>query len=70
MKLFLAVIALFVSLAFVSPANAQNGAFAPYVDAGISGTNGGTIGLSNPNFRVGGGIESSTKHLAGCQCSV
>src|ERR1700675_4102983 len=62
----LAVIVTLLSLALVlavAPANAQNGVFAPYVNAGISGTSGGTIGLSNPNYRVGGGIESSSKHL-------
>src|SRR5271170_7909612 len=68
--LSLAVVALFVALAFVSPANAQNGAFAPYADANISFTGTGNnvvgvnlTGVSNPNYRVGGGIESSTKHL-------
>ncbi len=48
----------------VQAASAQNGPVAPYVDAGISATHStGTVGLANPNYRVGGGIESSTKHL-------
>src|SRR5271156_6405197 len=58
-----AVIALLAALVCVSPAKAQNGAFTPYVDASITGTGGGTVGFSNPNFRIGGGIESSTTHL-------
>lgn len=64
---FLAVAVLFVLGA--SSAKAQNGAFAPYVDAGISasgnpGGNGSSvISTTNPNYRIGGGIESSTKHL-------
>jgi hypothetical protein len=58
----LAVAVLFLMSA--STASAQNGAFAPYVNAGISGTGStGSVGLSNPNFRIGGGIESSSTHL-------
>jgi hypothetical protein len=60
--LVLAALALMVSSAF-----AQNGAFAPYVDAGIGASstfNGsGTVTAHNPNYIVGAGIESSTKHL-------
>lgn len=37
--------------------------FAPYVDFGITGTGGGSIGLSNPNYRVGGGVESNTQRF-------
>lgn len=57
-----AVVALMVSAAF-----AQNGAVAPYVDAGIgisstlTGT--GSLSASNPNYFLGAGIESSTAHL-------
>jgi hypothetical protein len=44
---------------------AQNGAFAPYVDAGIgfvSSTATSTVGgQGNPTYTVGAGIESSTK---------
>lgn len=57
-----AVMALLVSAAF-----AQNGAFAPYVDAGISAsstfTGNSSVTARNPNYIVGAGIESSTKHL-------
>lgn len=66
----LAVVVLLAALAFVIPANAQNGAFAPYADANISFTGTGNnviganlTGVSNPNYRVGGGIESSTTHF-------
>jgi len=62
----LAVVVLFLGIG-VSSASAQNGAFAPYADFGItaSGTGGGTGTFlpSNPNYRIGGGIESSTTHL-------
>jgi len=58
------VIALLAALAFVSPAHAQNGAFAPYVDGSISlSGGGGALTTSNPGYTVGGGIESSTKHF-------
>lgn len=62
---FLAVAVLFLAIA--STASAQNGAFAPYADAGISFSSTlsatGSLTASNPNYIVGGGIESSTKHL-------
>lgn len=58
----LAVLALMVGSAF-----SQNGAFAPYVDAGIGGsstfTGAANVTAHNPNYIVGAGIESSTKHL-------
>src|SRR5208337_4311257 len=61
-SMFLAVVALLIGTAF-----AQNGAFAPYVQAGIGGSSTATgtsnITASNPNYIVGAGIESSTKHL-------
>src|SRR5271154_2885143 len=51
----------------VGSAFAQNGALAPYVDAGIgvssSVTGTGSVTASNPSYNVGAGIESSTKHL-------
>src|SRR5271170_2012004 len=51
----------------VGSAFAQNGAVAPYVDAGIglssTVTGTGSVTASNPNYFVGAGIESSTKHL-------
>jgi len=51
----------------VGSAFAQNGAFAPYVDAGIGGsstlTANSSLSAHNPNYIVGAGIESSTKHL-------
>jgi len=51
----------------VGSAFSQNGAFAPYVDAGIGGsstfTGNGAVTAHNPNYIVGAGIESSTKHL-------
>jgi hypothetical protein len=50
----------------VSGASAQS-AFAPYVDAGISAsstfTGNSSVTARNPNYNVGAGIESSTKHL-------
>ena len=59
-----ALVALLAALAFSTPANAQNGVFAPYVNAGISMTGtGSALSTSNPDFNVGGGIESSSKHL-------
>jgi hypothetical protein len=60
--LVLAALVLMVGSAF-----SQSGAFAPYVDAGISasstftGTN--SVTAINPNYTVGAGIESSTKYL-------
>jgi hypothetical protein len=45
----------------VGSAFAQNGAFAPYVQGGISYS--ANAGTSNPSFNGGLGIESSTKHL-------
>lgn len=65
MKSFFSILAVMaLVLLFAGAANAQNGAFAPYVDAGISLSGTGTItSTSNPNFIVGGGIESSTKHF-------
>lgn len=51
-------------LVFVGMASAQNGAFAPYVNGSMSLSGTGSItSTSNPNFTVGGGVESSTKHL-------
>ena len=62
--LSLAVVALLAVLAFVTPANAQNGVFAPYVNGGVSFTGtGSALSTSNPNYNVGVGIESSSKHL-------
>lgn len=52
----LAVLALAVGSAF-----AQNGAFAPYVNGGV--TYSANTGTSNPGFVGGLGVESSTKHL-------
>jgi hypothetical protein len=58
----IAVLALVLLSAGV--ASAQNGVFAPYVNVNLSVTGtGAAIGTSNPNYRIGGGIESSTKHL-------
>ena len=47
-----------------APAKAQNGAFAPYANIGISasGTN-SVLTSSTPQGNAGFGIESSTKHL-------
>lgn len=62
--LLFAVAALVLTLGTVT-ASAQNGAFAPYVTAGV-GVQGGSLDLAtktNPNFVLGGGIESSTKHF-------
>jgi hypothetical protein len=65
MKRFITYLALAVLLLFgASSAFAQNGAFAPYVDGSISLQSTGLItSTQNPTFNVGGGIESSTKHL-------
>lgn len=70
MKLRLITLLAGLFLVFAGAANAQNGAFAPYADANISITGSGNnvvgvnlTGVSNPNYRVGGGIESSTKHF-------
>lgn len=59
---FLAVLALlFIG---TSTASAQNGAFAPYVNAGISASSVGSVfSTTNPNYNAGVGIESSTSHL-------
>jgi len=58
----LAALVLMVGSAF-----AQNGAIAPYVDAGVgvssTFTGTGSVTASNPSYNVGAGIESSTKHL-------
>jgi hypothetical protein len=62
---FFAVLVL--ALTFAGTASAQNGVFAPYVDAGISVsstlTGTGSLTARNPNYQVGGGIESSSKYL-------
>jgi hypothetical protein len=65
MKNLMLVALVALVLAFVAiPANAQNGAFAPYVDGSISlSGGGGVLTTSNPGYQVGGGIESSTSHL-------
>ena len=68
MKSFLSFLAVMTLLLVgASTASAQNGAFAPYADAGISvsSTVSGGAGLtaSNPSYIVGAGIESSTKHF-------
>lgn len=61
------VLTLLCFLSIAPPAHAQNGAFAPYVDAGISvsSTVSGTGGLtaSNPDYRLGLGVESSSSHF-------
>jgi hypothetical protein len=64
MKLRLITLLATLFFAFAGAAHAQNGAFAPYVDGSIafSGT-GGVTSTSNPSYTVGGGVESSTKHL-------
>lgn len=58
----LAVLTLLVGSAF-----SQNGAFAPYVDASIGAsstiTGNSTATAKNPNYSLGVGVESSTKHL-------
>lgn len=54
---FLAVLVLFMT----SAAFAQNGVFAPYVNAGVSTT--AAAGYKNPDFTVGAGIESNTRGL-------
>lgn len=60
--LLVTALALMIGSAF-----AQNSAFAPYVDAGIGGsstfTGNSSVTAHNPNYIVGAGIESSTKHL-------
>jgi hypothetical protein len=57
-----AILAVFIG---VTHASAQNGAFAPYVTAGVSVQSGGTdwTNKTNPNFALGGGIESDTKYF-------
>jgi hypothetical protein len=62
------IVTLFAAVVLmVSSAFAQSGAIAPYVDAGIgissSVTGTGSVTASNPNYFVGVGVESSTKHL-------
>lgn len=52
--------ALFLMLG-VSAANAQNGAFAPYVQGTITTAPGSPA--TGASYSVGGGIESSSKHL-------
>ena len=51
----------------VGVASAQSGAFAPYVQAGIGAsstfTGNSSVTAHNPNYTIGAGIESSTKHL-------
>jgi hypothetical protein len=59
---------LFLALTvLVGVSAAQSGAFAPYVDASIGGsstfTGNSSVTAHNPNYIVGAGIESSTKHL-------
>lgn len=64
MKNFLSFLALAVMLMLsVSSAKAQNGAFAPYADAGLGYISGQAIGAGNPTYTLGGGIESSTKYI-------
>ena len=61
LMLFFAALTFLVGTAF-----AQNGAFAPYVDGAVSVSAANAESLtstSNPNFKVGAGIESSTKYL-------
>lgn len=64
MKKFMLLLA---ALTFVmGTAFAQNGAFAPYADGSVSVSAANAQSLTstaNPNFRVGGGIESSSKNL-------
>lgn len=65
MKRFALLFAVVALLIGTGVASAQNGAFAPYVTAGV-GVQGGQLDLAaktNPNFAFGGGIESSTKHF-------
>lgn len=75
MKFRFAALIAVLALAFAGPALAQNGVFAPYVDAGISVSSSssptntlslpGDIslgGVTNPNYTVGAGIESNTKN--------
>jgi len=49
----------------VGAAVAQNGAFAPYATAGVGIQSAAvsTVDKTNPNYTVGGGLESSTKYL-------
>jgi hypothetical protein len=66
MKRFALLFAVLTLAVFAaSSAKAQNGAFSPYVTAGVSVQGGGIdyTNKTNPNFAVGGGIESSTKYL-------
>ena len=61
LMLFFAALTFLVGTAF-----AQNGAFAPYVDGAVSVSAANAESLtstSNPDFKVGAGIESSTKYL-------
>jgi hypothetical protein len=65
MKRFIFALAALVAFFGASSAVAQNGAFAPYVTAGV-GVQGGNLSYANktnPSFTFGGGIESSTKFL-------
>jgi hypothetical protein len=62
--LFSALAVLVLLFAGASTASAQNGPFAPYVVASISGSSvGSVLSTTNPNYSVGGGVESSTSHL-------
>lgn len=66
MKRFALLFAVLTLAVFAaSSAKAQNGVFAPYVTAGVSVQGGGIdyTNKTNPNFVLGGGIESSTKYL-------
>lgn len=65
MKSFFTSLAVAILLLIgASTASAQNGVFAPYVNAGISMTGtGSAFSTSNPDYNVGVGIESSSKHL-------
>lgn len=62
MKRILSTLALLVAgLVLSGNANAQNGAFAPYVSLGVSAE--ATTGLKTPSFNASLGIESSSKWL-------
>jgi hypothetical protein len=62
---FLVSAVLLLMFMFASvPARAQNGAFAPYVTANVSGTSvGSVLSTTNPNYSFGLGVESSTKNF-------
>jgi hypothetical protein len=68
MKSFFSFLAVAILLLVgATSASAQNGAFAPYVDAGVSVsstfTGQGSLTARNPNYNFGAGIESSTSRL-------